>query len=362
MSRKKRVFKKGCAKVSNILSRLRLSFVLEKEAYPLVLLFLLTAISGDPYIDQWFFVGMGLSVWFFIWAVGKFRLSLVFLVTYILMNTFFQVWSMKPWAYKEWILLDATILRWSFLALLAFVVATTVRVDKVFRIVPLLVVFGCIATILDYPVIRGNSSQNAALLACLLPLCSWYIWLLVSLVVFLQNGSTPYLVLGLEFFISMVWIWRWRWQYIILSCGVGVVVCFFWFSPSMYVDRIRFEYYEMIVPFWWEWVNPFIGSGWFSFETLSMVMQKLTGYYLDKRQGWLSVHSDFLQMLMELGVIGFSLSMWVLFDSLYHSNWKLRGAIAGIAAWALFYFPLRFPVILFISIIYAVNALKLEKD
>lgn len=128
--------------------------------------------------------------------------------------------------------------------------------------------------------------------------------------------------------------------------GGGVVGLRSITSPSFFSIPDRLEFYKYSIDFFLEYINLLSGAGIGSFQIFGVAIQRTNGLSLD--QLWMSMHSDWLQLIFELGFLGSALVLYVYLDSLYRSDTPTKIALVGAGVFALFYFPLQIPVVLFL--------------
>lgn len=101
----------------------------------------------------------------------------------------------------------------------------------------------------------------------------------------------------------------------------------------------RLEHWRRYMAFWG--ANPrdiILGFGTGSFMWLSLLVDKFTPPM------FLHMHSDWLQILFEQGVVGLALCLGVVVSAAYRvwSSPKLLAGVLGVCAFGLTYHPLRF--------------------
>lgn len=120
---------------------------------------------------------------------------------------------------------------------------------------------------------------------------------------------------------------------------------------SLLAGTSRFERWQTYMSFWSSnWFFWLFGTGPGSFMWLAMSMDRF------KHPMFLWMHSDWLQILFELGAVGFVLAVGVLVRAIryFWHNPKLLSAVFGSAAFCLTYHPLRyFPTAFLMALIFS---------
>lgn len=109
-----------------------------------------------------------------------------------------------------------------------------------------------------------------------------------------------------------------------------------------------------------DWRNWIVGSGAGSFMNVSLLVDAFG------EPQFLTMHSDVLQVLFDLGFIGLALALIVyvrlLMSVLRDGDWKHIGTVFGLGAWCMTYSPLRyFPSAMIVSL-FAASWLKLTGE
>jgi len=196
------------------------------------------------------------------------------------------------------------------------------------------VINGLVLVISGYGVFNAHS-LDAAMLAQLVPLAPlWLAVLFILASLLVPNAATAWLMLSSYGLLMAYRIKKLRWFIVI-----GVITAFYFamrshgFHSSGRIDAwIRFFV-------WWEHdANIFFGTGPGTFIWL--------GPYIDGMRGnvFLQMHNDWLQILFEGGILGFSLSAGSYCYLLYHAKDRPRIflALVGLGFFCLTYHPFRF--------------------
>lgn len=120
---------------------------------------------------------------------------------------------------------------------------------------------------------------------------------------------------------------------------------------KLFDSAYRFDAYKIFMTSWWKNFPHWVGSGPGTFQVFAPLIQIKNNFMVDMRPGqnsffWLWMHSDWLQVLFETGIIGLLLSLLLYSDVLYRLFKKkepvLFSLACGIGASAIFDFPCRY--------------------
>ncbi len=137
--------------------------------------------------------------------------------------------------------------------------------------------------------------------------------------------------------------------------SVACVSAVFWAMSdhdnfAVFSDSGRFTLWKQVFPWWWNFGSVWFGQGTGVTQLLAPIVQKsnMPAVPLSSTQDWwLWLHSDWLQMLLENGVLGALLGAtmyaFALVKSYRKADW-LFAATVGIGACGIFNFPVHFPV------------------
>lgn len=189
--------------------------------------------------------------------------------------------------------------------------------------------------------------MNTSLLAVLYPFAQgWFAASLVSLAVLDSGASTPLLVWGVVLFS----LYRKGGKKTLLISGlVGAgTLLLLWKHPEYLNDSTRFMNWKHYLKYFWE-NNIWIGNGAGTFKGLGPMIQ---GLYGEKKEWLFWAHNEYLEILFEYGIVGFTLfmsSLAVLVRLTYTTAYKgkHRAALLGIMACAVTDYPLRLAMFAF---------------
>lgn len=142
---------------------------------------------------------------------------------------------------------------------------------------------------------------------------------------------------------------------VFLTCSISAIAYYF-YNPHFYLVSDRLDEYRLAADFFFTHLNVWVGGGLGSFEVYGPLMQKLAGR--DMSEVWLELHSDWLQCVFELGLVGASLSCWLLVDSLLRSTYEQRLVLVSGLLFGLFYFPMQIPLVAFFLTLIVVQIQK----
>ncbi len=210
-----------------------------------------------------------------------------------------------------------------------------------------------------------NPSMNAALTVITLPflfflpeyLIFWSI-MAAFVLIFMSQSTTPVLALFASFLLPV--FFRSNKKILVLSFLTALTCVSALLIPNFINTCDRVENWRLFGRYWLENYNWLIGSGNGSFYMLGPIIQRVNGL---ENFFWLWAHSDIFQTFLELGAIG--LSLWGIAVS--HILYRLRdntpwfmAAFAWLVTAALYY-PVHFPIHLWLGMMIANVAIKKEQ-
>lgn len=348
----------GSAKDSVFLPGLRprLSLVSCGSTLSLVAAFVGTWYYPDIYQHQFTVVALCLGALLFFRSLQWFRPSLSCFLLYLWCSCFWRL-SDTSSTLTPAVSAMLSVIELRALAFVAISIAVSlVLKDGLRRILPFLVPLLAISSLLGLPLLT-NQSTNAALLTTILPLSSNPLtWALTFIVVMTQAGTTAVAILAVVGLMAAVRAIAAavdsaaaRAAAIKLTpVGLLGAALFLWRAltvPSFFYGTDRFEMYKKTWDFFVDSDNHALGFGVGSFQLLGIIIQGDTSSGL-----WMSLHSDWLQGLFEIGIIGMGLAIWVLIECFCRADYKERMVFVALSIFALFYFPLSIPLVQFLTI------------
>lgn len=229
------------------------------------------------------------------------------------------------------------------------------RLMKLFSIL-VMIQLACVWARIRGPMIAP--SFDLAVAAIYLPFAPAWLQIVIVGTILTHHAGTADLILASEFF---AWsLKHMRPKYIIAS-GVLAVAAFlavaYFHSHAPMLDGLeRISQYKRFMRFWlygpgdeliWPFILAGVGAG--TFTWCSILIDKFQDPVV------LFLHSDWLQILFELGSVGFLLSLGVWFQAVRRmwSRTEYVAALFGVAACGMFYHPLRFaPSIFLLGLIF----------
>lgn len=205
------------------------------------------------------------------------------------------------------------------------------------RLIPYAAAFACAATWLNMPGFLNAPSFNSAFAAASFMLTPWWVKPIIAVTVIAHHGSTAMAILGVQVFAYTLFDKKlWPVTALILAM-LGAAA---WAkSGALFDGGDRLTHWHTYMSFWAKeprWVVLGVGPGTFTYMAAMLDQFKAPLY--------LQMHSDWLQILWELGAVGFGLAVWVFTDAVKRA-WKepdLLTSILGVGVFALTYHPLRY--------------------
>lgn len=206
------------------------------------------------------------------------------------------------------------------------------------RLIPFAVLFACISVWFNIPGFLNAPSFNSAFAALALPMVSAPLAAFILLTVFFHHGSTALFMVGAQLIILGLKEPKAR-KYVAIAvpCILGLTYIH---HHGPWLDGLeRLQRWHHYMEFWAKeprWVLFGVGPGTFLW-TAAM----LDGF---KAPLFLQMHSDWLQILFEYGVVGLALAAGVFIQAVKRS-WdypKLLASLFGCAVFGLTYHPIRY--------------------
>lgn len=198
-----------------------------------------------------------------------------------------------------------------------------------------------------------SPSFDTSLLALAVPIAPFWLSALIILTIVTHHGSTAILILLAQ--LLALAIKNKKARYVLLAAiPAALTVAYFHSVSPMFDSAERINAYKKFMSFWWsqDLMVKLTGSGTGSFVWLSMMIDNF------KPPMWLQMHSDWLQITFELGLIGLLLAVASVGQAIKNS-WnhpKHLAAIFGCVAFAVTYHPLRFaPSMIMIAFIFTLS-------
>lgn len=210
------------------------------------------------------------------------------------------------------------------------------------------------ATLAGYPFLGFNTSMNASMLVAGLPfvarpLVPMTALLIASVVVFRQYGMTATGMLVLWGLLQLRGRAAW------FASGVGPWLAALGISAAMLrvyylgglstLTQARMDRPEMwgyAWNFFRENFNPLWGAGLSSFRNYGPLIGHMNKF--QPWQHWFSLHSDWLELGFDLGLVGLALGVWLYADSVWRAEERTRQALILMGVAAIGYFPMSVPI------------------
>lgn len=200
----------------------------------------------------------------------------------------------------------------------------------------------------------GTGGMSAALLATLLPFVidslkykefKFIAIGLTALCCYMSQSSIP---IGVLIVALMSYFWKSQWRKpMILCCGSGFIASCFLISKFL-DDSYRFKTWLIVFKWWSTNINEWFGAGYGTGLSLIQYAQReaeLAAHHT-VFDAFLWMHSDFLQILFETGIIGFLSVLLANFAITYRArkNPALFATWLSFSANAVFNYPLHSPI------------------
>lgn len=351
--------KEGEAK-RHFLSRLwaLASLVPKGQAISLVILLLVASYFSQIYDNQITAIST-LATMLLIWKGRQWlRWPLLLFVGYVVLSALWHFGVDDGMSPKLQAVSAAVMGRQTLLVLLLGSASYAIS-SAVHHLAPIFIMVSSMSSLIGFPLLK-NPSTNAAMIVLCLPYCLrwklWWTWPLTFWIVASQQGATAWLMLSAILFVTII-----RHSTKKITCLLGVtglgLATYTWYArPSFFLFFDRWDEYKLAARFWWENVNPWIGSGLGTFQVLGPAMQKWDSRPVT--EVWMSLHSDWLQLVFELGVIGTCLATWLVVDTILRTENKARLSLIAACLFGLFYFPMQIPLVAFFLILIVVQSQK----
>lgn len=219
----------------------------------------------------------------------------------------------------------------------------------VFKALPTVIVIELACVWLHRGGLMLASSFSLAFAALALPFLPWWLRALTVFSVLTHHASTALLVLWVQLGAFTLKNKRF-WPLFTAVTFAFLVMTYFQQGGGFFHGSGRVGKYNQFMTFWAtnpKWVIFGVGPG--SFMWTSLLMDKFKG------ELFLQMHSDWLQILWEYGLVGFLLSVAVFIGAAKDAckNPRSLAAVFGAGAFMLTYHPLHFfPTALLIAVIY----------
>lgn len=205
---------------------------------------------------------------------------------------------------------------------------------------------------------QGWTSFDTAFIALCLPFVHWGVGLVALATIASHHGSTAFVIIIAQCFAYAIKVRKVR-KYLLLLVPAFLYLSHKHQLNAWFDSGERLATYKRFMTFWWTsgegmsdvgqtekaimlsqplWQRLLVGTGPGTFMWLSAMLSKF------QPPIWLQLHSDWLQILFELGLAGFLLAIATVSGLIKRawSNKKLFAAVMGLIAFGITYHPLRF--------------------
>lgn len=193
-------------------------------------------------------------------------------------------------------------------------------------------------------------SFDTALIALFIPFAPVFLAIVSLITILTHHGSTALMILIAQFFPIALKNKRARIGMAIIVPAL-IAVAYFHTNTTWFDGLERINAYKRFMGFWWNqgWIPRLIGTGPGSFIWLSLLIDNF------KPPMFLQMHSDWLQVTFELGLIGLLLIIATFLMAVKNAweNPRVLSALFGCAGFACTYHPLRFmPTMILVAYIF----------
>lgn len=176
-----------------------------------------------------------------------------------------------------------------------------------------------------------------------------FVWLIAMLVLLLlePQASTPIGAAAACFVAWLVSSRRWRLfdlVTVIVPALTAAALLGMWLNPLLFNDSYRVQFWKFFMTWWAKNVDVWTGTGFGTFLLYGPMIQ-LTYKYNTENNLWIWLHSDWGQLLFELGIVGFLLGVAVFVQAVVRAyragRHELVAALVTFAAVMVPQYPFR---------------------
>lgn len=255
----------------------------------------------------------------------------------------------------------------SFVEMLFVPFCAVLFAKQITKFLPWFVGVALISVWLNQPGFLNAPSFNSAFAVLAMSFCPAWLKLAVAGTVVTHHGSTAVLMLAAQVVLRL-WRSMKRPDFTFKRALGGVAILSLLLFSAYHHSGTLFdggerlaEYREFVEPWLADWRQVVFGVGPGSFMWKSIVLNLDAG----RTHGvFLQMHSDWLQILWELGVVGFVLAVWTLGKAvkMAWAETEILSALFSLAVFALTYHPLRFFPTALLTAYVLVRAFSYRKD
>ena len=203
-------------------------------------------------------------------------------------------------------------------------------------------IFALIEIVLIWTIHYGamlQTSFDSALLCCFVPFTNPIIAIMIIVTALTHHGGTATVILLTQLVVMCIKYKHAR-RFVVAGFPLGLAYLWFRFHDLALGGNERILAYKRFMSAWWNdgWVTRIFGSGPGSFQYLTFLIEQ------SKKEIFLMMHSDWLQIIFEFGIVGFILTVLFIISAIQKS-WNRPNVLAGVfgcCAFALTYHGLRF--------------------
>lgn len=239
----------------------------------------------------------------------------------------------------------------TFVEILFVPIAALIFRKGIGKILPLIALFSCLCVWFTWPGLLNAPSFNSGLAALCAPFVSWWVAWVIVITAITHHGSTALLILCAQISAHFIRVRKLKNFAVFLSIlTLAYVIAQYHQDGGLFNGSGRLGKYIQYMTFWkkeWRWIFLGIGPGTFMWTSLMLDQFKAPLF--------LQLHSDFLQIIFELGLVGLGLCVWVFIHAIRKAwgNVQVLAGLFGCAAFTLTYMPCRyFPSALIIAWIF----------
>lgn len=186
--------------------------------------------------------------------------------------------------------------------------------------------------------LMGWPSFDNAFMAMCLPFVPLPVQALAVFTIVTHHGSTALVIIFMQLLAVAVHRPKFR-KFAAAALPVLVLIAYAHHEGPWFDSGERLQAYERYMTFWSKhWRFVVMGSGPGTFMWMSLLIDKFVPPL------FLQMHSDWLQITFELGLVGLALTglIWVKAVAAAWPNERVLAGVLGVAAFGLTYHPLRF--------------------
>lgn len=329
---------------------------------------------ASTWYNKWWFLLAASSLWLSFEAAKKYRSAplFIFFATSLLSGLYVYAWAGHPFPLIFGLSGTGIILQnvgyaiiCCLLSLIVFIKVPTSLTEPIKKAMALIFAITLIKTLSQVnasghynagyyrAAFSGNSSMNGCLMACLLPYFlsvfarPWMkilAWGLTLVGILMTESSVP---IGVFAAVTFVLIVKSRKSFFVSVALIASIAIISYFSiPDLLNSSGRFTAWGQIMEGWSKDYSHFFGSGLGTGFSLFKTIQ--AKHYIPgiEFEAYMWLHNDWLQLIFELGYIGFS-AAFTFYLELVKRSWNNRALLSsliGFGAAGMLNYPMRLPI------------------